>query len=523
LNDYDKWGVWPTTTNGAYLATYNLFANGASFAGADLCAYDRTAMLSGLSANQICFTVANDGGFLPSDLDGSTPPSDLSPGYFLNFETLSSLRLYKLSPNFTTPSSSTLSSPTDLTVDSFSEACNGGTCIPQPGTTRQLDSLGDRLMYRLAYRHFSDHESMVVNHSVASGSSVGVRWYELRETPPSTSGAFSLYQQGTFAPDSTYRWMGSAAMDQVGDIALGYSASSSTLFPSIRYTARVPSDPLGTMEAENVLQAGGGSQTGASRWGDYSALRIDPSDDCTFWYTNEYCSVSSSVGWATAIGSFKLSNCTQTPDFSITETASPLTFTARAGGTSNGSVTVTWLNGLTNAVTLTPGGACGTNGVTCTIGTSPVIPGTPSSSLQIVVGPGTPAGSYPITVTGTTTNPTLTHSTTLTVVVSLPAANFTISASPSSLPVKRKSSGSYAVKITVSNGISSSVTLSVSGLPSRTSASFSPNPVTTSTTSGASTLTIKPGPSATPGTYTFNIVGTNANFSHSVPVTLVIQ
>jgi len=113
-------------------------------------------------------------------------------------------------------------------------------------------------MYRLAYRNFGDHEAVVVNHSVDAGSSVGVRWYELRQTPTS---AFSLFQQGTFAPDSTYRWVGSAAMDSAGDIALCYSASSSTLFPSIRYTARVPSDSLGTMEAESVLQAGGGAQT----------------------------------------------------------------------------------------------------------------------------------------------------------------------------------------------------------------------------------------------------------------------
>jgi hypothetical protein len=376
-------------------------------------------------------------------------------------------------------------------------------------------------MYRLAYRNFGDHEAVVVNHSVDAGSSVGVRWYELRQTPTS---AFSLFQQGTFAPDSTYRWMGSAAMDSAGDIALCYSASSSTLFPSIRYTARVPSDSLGTMEAEGVLRAGGGSQTGASRWGDYSALRIDPSDDCTFWYTNEYYPASSSIGWATAISSFKLSNCAKTPDFSINESASPLKFTQGTGGSSNGTVTVSWLNGLTNAVTLTPGGACGANAITGTLGTSPVTPSIPGSSLKIGLGTTTPAGSYPTTVTGTATTPTLTHSTTLTVVVSAAAADFTISASPSSLSVKRKSSGTYAVTLGAIGGVSSSVTLNVSGLPSRTSASFSSNPVTRPATGTVSpTITIKPSPSATPGTYNLTITGTNPNFSHSAPVTLVIQ
>ena len=313
-------------------------------------------------------------------------------------------------------------------------------------------------------------------------------------------------------------------MDSAGDIALGYSASSSTVSPSIRYTARVPADPAGTMEAENVLQAGGGSQLSASRWGDYSALRIDPSDDCTFWYTNEYYPVSSSIGWATAIGSFKLSNCVKSPDFSITEAASPLTFTAGNGGTANSSVTVTWLNTLTNAVTLTPGGACGTNSITCAIGTSPVSPGTPSSSLTIGIGTTTPAGSYPITVTGTTTTPNLTHSTTLTVVVSPPAADFSLSASPSSLTVRRKSSGNYTVTLGAIGGLSSAVTLSVSGVPSRVSASFSANPVTTPTSGTvSSTLTIRPSPSASVGTFHLTITGTNANHSHSVPVTLVIQ
>src|SRR6266699_963371 len=205
LNDYPKIGVWPTSTNSAYTATYNLFSNGGPFVGAALCAYDRAAMLGGAaSPASICYTITNDAGFLPSDLDGSTLPPSGSSGVFLTFETLSSLRYYRLSPNFANPGSSTLSAPTDIAVASFSEACGGGTCIPQAGTSQLLDSLGDRPMYRLAYRNFGDHDALVFNHSVATGSSVGVRWYELRSP---LSGAFTLYQQGTFAPDSTYRWM----------------------------------------------------------------------------------------------------------------------------------------------------------------------------------------------------------------------------------------------------------------------------------------------------------------------------
>jgi hypothetical protein len=313
LNDYPKFGVWPTANNSAYLATFNLW-NGPSFIGGQLCAYDRSALLRGSAAPlAICYTISNDFGYLPLDLDGSTPPLDGTPGYFMNFETLSSLRIYTLAPDFANPSASVLTLVTpDLAVAPFTEACNGGTCIPQAGTSLQLDSLGDLLMARLALRIFPDHEAMVVNHSVGTGSTVGVRWYELR-APVSSTGKFSLFQQGTFSPsDGTYRWMGSAAMDQAGDIAVGYSASSSSIHPAIRYTGRAPGDPAGTMGTEVSLLEGGGSQTsGLTRWGDYTSMRIDPRDDCTFWYANEYFPTdgSSFNGWSTFIGSFKFPGC----------------------------------------------------------------------------------------------------------------------------------------------------------------------------------------------------------------------
>ena len=173
----------------------------------------------------------------------------------------------------------------------FNPACGGGTCIPQPGTAQKLDSLADRLMYRLAYRHFADgHEALVVNQSVkVSGTKRteidGVRWYEIR----SPNGTPTVFQQGTYAPaDGASRWMGSVAMDKAGDIAMGYSASSSALFPSIRFTGRAPIDASGTMQAENTILPGGGSQlANLNRWGDYSAMSVDPVDDCTFWYTTE--------------------------------------------------------------------------------------------------------------------------------------------------------------------------------------------------------------------------------------------
>ena len=224
----------------------------------------------------------------------------------------SSLNLWKFHADFSDSSLTTFSgSPTSIPVAAFNTACERwGTCIPQSGTTQKLDSLGDRLMYRLAYRNFGDHESLVVNHSSTAGTVVGVRWYELRNP----GGVPFVFQQGTFAPDSTYRWMGSMAMDQAGDIGLGYSASSGSLRPAIRYTGRVPTDPPGTMQAETPVVSGGGSQTGGlSRWGDYSSMSIDPVDDCTFWYTNEYLQSSGSFNWRTRIVLFKFAGCGTVP------------------------------------------------------------------------------------------------------------------------------------------------------------------------------------------------------------------
>jgi hypothetical protein len=317
FNDYPKLAVWPD----AYYATFNIFS-GNTFAGARACAFDRNAMLAGTAATQVCFQLSSSfASLLPSDLDGASgaagttasPPAG-SPNFLLNFGT-NSLNLWTFHVDFTTPANSTLTGPTNIPVASFSAACGGGSCVPQPSTRQQLDSLGDRLMYRLAYRNFGGtHESLVVNHSVRVGTArrnpfTGVRWYELRRTP-SGSGSFSIFQQGTFSPDSTFRWMGSIAMDKAGDIAVGYSASSSSVFPSLRYTGRVPTDAAGTMEAENILKAGAGSQlSNLNRWGDYSSISVDPGDDCTFFYTNEYLKNNGTFNWSTQIGSFKFPGC----------------------------------------------------------------------------------------------------------------------------------------------------------------------------------------------------------------------
>jgi hypothetical protein len=310
FNDYPKLGVWP---DGYYL-TYNIFTNGQTFAGSKVCSLDRTAMLAGAAATQICFQTSTAyGGLLPSDLDGSTAPPAGAPNYILNFGS-NSLNLWKFHVDFASPSNSTFSGPTSLPVGAFTAACSGGgACIPQPGTSQKLDSLADRLMYRLAYRHFADgHEALVVNHTVkASGTKRtevdGIRWYELRNLGATPT----VFQQGTYAPaDGTSRWMGSIAMDKTGDIAVGYSASSTSINPSIRYTGRVPTDTLGLLQGENTIQVGGGSQLpNLGRWGDYSAMTVDPVDDCTFWYTSEYLKASGTFNWSTRIASFKFPGC----------------------------------------------------------------------------------------------------------------------------------------------------------------------------------------------------------------------
>ncbi len=278
--DYPKMGVWPD----AYYITFNMF-KGNSFAGAMLCAYDRTSMLSGAAATQQCFQLSSSyGGVLPADLDGATLPPAGAPNYMLN-KGSSSLNFWKMHVDWAHPANTTLSVAVAVPVTGFNAACGGGTCVPQLGTSQQLDSLADRLMYRLAYRNFGSYESLVVNHSVAVGATrkttyAAVRWYELRKLSASVP---TVYQQSTYAPDSTFRWMGSIAMDKMGNIALGYSTSSSTLHPGIRYATRLASDPLNTLSNETVILQGTGSQlSGLTRWGDYSAMALDPVDDCTF-------------------------------------------------------------------------------------------------------------------------------------------------------------------------------------------------------------------------------------------------
>ncbi len=358
--DYPKMGSWPD----AYYTTFNVFANGSTFSGANLCAYDRSKMLTGAAATQQCFQLSSAyGGVLPSDLDGATAPPANSPNYLIAYDT-NSLDLWKFHVDWTTPANSTLNGPTNISVPSFSPVCGGGTCITQPGTTNTLDSLADRMMFRLAYRNFGDHEALVASHSVVAGTKGGVRWYELRNP----GGTPTVYQASTFAPDTTaYRWMPSIAMDQAGDIALGYSVSTKTaptINPSVVYTGRASTDTLNTMQTEvNVITGGGVQNGGLSRWGDYSAMTVDPVDDCTFWFTSEYIPSNGSFNWKTRIASFKFPGCGKQNQTITFPNPGPLTYSPSGTFT----LTATASSGLTVTYTSTTTGVCTVSGSTATI------------------------------------------------------------------------------------------------------------------------------------------------------------
>jgi hypothetical protein len=302
--DYPKVGVWPD----GYYVTFNIFSP--SFAGAMACAYDRTNMLAGNSATSICFQQPKSvGSLLPSDVDSKTPPPLGEPNFFVDLADSTHLNLFRFHVDFANPTNSSFSGPTLIGVAPFSELCAKATdraCIPQPSPGEKVDSLGDRLMYRLAYRNFGDHESLVATHSIEGGAFSGVRWYEIHNPGSSPF----LFQQGTVVDPSLDYWMGSIAMDEAGNIALGFSVSSDSVDPSVAVVGRIPSDPLDTMEAPLFLVNGSGVQVNSfKRWGDYSSMSVDPQDGCTFWYSQEYYKTTGGFNWSTRIASFKFDSC----------------------------------------------------------------------------------------------------------------------------------------------------------------------------------------------------------------------
>jgi hypothetical protein len=357
FNDYPHFGVWPD----GYYMTDHQFTNGISYSGVGAFAFDRTKMLVGdPSASYIYFDLStNDGGMLPSDWDGTVTPPPGAPNYFAQFtagefgDPSDAMVIWEFRANFAQPSLSTFTQHATVPVAAFNPTNPSGRLdIEQPApssSSSYLDSMQDRLMNRLQYRNFGTHESLVVTHTVNVGTGTtvsthrsGVRYYEFRRVG---AGLWGVNEQATLAPnDGLNRWMGSAAMNGQGDLAVGYSVSSTTVFPGIRYAGRLASDPPGGLtQGEATLIAGAGSQTSTSgRWGDYSSLNVDPTDDCTFWYTQEYYSASSSAGWRTRIGKFKVGNCGPPP----APPAAPTNLSATATGSS--TIGLAWTDNADN-------------------------------------------------------------------------------------------------------------------------------------------------------------------------------
>jgi hypothetical protein len=334
FEDYPHLAVWPDSY---YMTTHEF--NGTSYSQENLYALERAAILAGtparLQVNKTFDSTALGVGALPADLDGLTPPPPGSPNYVVRYSSQLNdgytgnppnvLDIWKAAATWGASPALSVTGPTQIPVSTFNDVFScfavNRACIAEPlnPATPQdyLDVVGDRMMFRNAYRNFGDHESLVLNHSVnvaASGADqAAVRWYEIRS--PGNSPV--VFQQSTYSPTDVppaSRWMGSIAMDNSGDIALGYTKSSPQIFPSPMITGRLAADSLSTMGAESVVFAGAGSQVGTgNRWGDYSAMTVDPRDGCTFWYTSEYLPATGSFNWHMRIAAFSFASCSPPP------------------------------------------------------------------------------------------------------------------------------------------------------------------------------------------------------------------
>jgi hypothetical protein len=331
--DYPKWGLTPA----AYYQTQNVFDPVSGFfLGVNVCAYQTSQMLSGRSAaSQICiFDNSNgtlfDDSMLPADDDSAASENESESGRAAPEVLLgaidnfipggSNVYEFVFTVDFENPAHSTLAGvdgSIPVAVPPYVLAfCPAGSfntyCVPQPSPGSELlDTLGDRLMYRLA--RFDDSEGnqhFLVNHSVNDTIAVAAAWYEFRA--PQRSNHLSLYQSGQTPDDGHFRWMGSIAMDKAGNIALGYSRSSASAgdYPSIYFAGQRTGEPRGTTDAEALIKQGGGSQLNSfNRWGDYTSMALDGSNLCTFWYANEFYPADGSFAWDTWIASLNFRNC----------------------------------------------------------------------------------------------------------------------------------------------------------------------------------------------------------------------
>ncbi len=347
IGDYPKFALWPN----AYYLTVNLF-DGVTlgFQGVRAFALDRASMLVGGPANTIAFNITPAGlgdsySLVPASFRTGNPPPAGRDEFLLSVDspatggvTLTQVHGWKFHVDFAVPGNSTLGIGTNhspnanVTVNGFVDAfTNSGTLlVPQNGTPQKLDTLGDKIMTPVVYQNRSGAESLWASQTVLLNYPNGptaVRWYQFNVTGGNFPATPVQQQSWNNGNDGLWRWMPSIAVDQNGNMAIGYSTSSTTQEPSIRYAGRLASDPLNNLgQGEAIMTAGGGHQTHSSgRWGDYSMTTIDPADNLTFWHTNEYYPVTSSANWFTRIGKFQfpISTPTPTPTATATPTATP--------------------------------------------------------------------------------------------------------------------------------------------------------------------------------------------------------
>ncbi len=313
--DYPRPAIWPDGYYNPTSTSDNLLPD--VITQKHDCIADRAKMLKGLPASEQCVVI--DGGVftLNTDVDGKRLPPGGAPNIMMStggtqlmksFED-DGIYFYKVHVDWSDPAKTTVSTPQKIAVAPYHYLCDGqlSNCVSQPGTERRLDSQGDKLMQRLVYRNFGDHESILAEHSVATAAhGGGVRWYEFRLNKQRDP---VLYQQSTYAPGGFYRWLGSMAMDHQGDIGIGYSFGGDPNYTGQRFAARMANDPKGQLAFhESVLAEGHASQTSSLRWEDYTTITVDPSDDCTFWFVGNYLK-SGAMSSTTRIGSFVLPGC----------------------------------------------------------------------------------------------------------------------------------------------------------------------------------------------------------------------
>ncbi|MCP4155690.1 MAG: hypothetical protein GY757_48645 [bacterium] len=304
MNDYPKCGVWQ---DGIYI-TANMFSFSGGYQHVKVWALQTPALYNGtLNAQSLTDNSYEAFSLLPANAKGSIAPTAGTPNYMYAMDadeygapSTDALYVWEYSVDWDTPANTTWTGPTTHSVSAFGLTGSG---IPQQGTSTTLDSIYGRLMFPASYRKFAGYEATYLCHVCEYNGARVTRWYELRIDG---SGNHTIHQEGTYAPDTNHRWMASIAADKDGNIALGYSISSDSMYPSIRYSGRLATDPLGELSlGEASIQEGTGYQSGFSRWGDYSTMSIDPSDDETFWYTQEYYAANGS-DWQTRVGAFKL-------------------------------------------------------------------------------------------------------------------------------------------------------------------------------------------------------------------------